>query len=493
MQKKNLHWVVMLMVVSIFLLILLQGFWLRAEYKAASDSFRRETSLVFRSTISHLADSLFFSQVSLLPDNDSIEFQEGPISITMLASERDSLEPGDTRFRSREFRRREQDSARHARRDIALRVGREVPDSLGIAFMRSNGPSPGNMRNFYLAFAEGIGPDTLKVLYKKALPERYQRLPLEIVEREFNWRQHSWNRPAPTRNDSIPFMTGFIPLGMNKMYAARFDKVRSHLFSSLLPQLGFSVFITGLILLSFVLVFRSMRSQQRLLELKNDFIGNMTHELKTPVATVGVALEAMQGFDVLKDPEKTREYIDMARHELDRLSMMTDKILKTSVFDYETEIRNNKTAMDMKPIVEKVMASFQLVAEKKKTQFHFEHRGQSQVMGHQEHLTQMIYNLVDNAFKYAGDSPEIKVSLEEQADSIVLRISDQGPGISLEHQSRIFEKFYRVPSGDIHTVKGYGLGLNYVAGVVKSHGGKISIVSKPENGAVFEVKLPKIG
>ncbi|MEE4176015.1 MAG: HAMP domain-containing sensor histidine kinase [Bacteroides sp.] len=493
MQKKNPHGVVMLMVVSILLLILLQGLWLRAEYKAASDSFRRETNLVFRSTLSHLADSLFFSQVRLLPEYDSLESQGGPISVSMFAESHDSLPPGSPRFREREIRRREQDSIRNKRRNLGLGGSQQSPDSMHIVVMRPNGPSPGNMRNIYLAYAEGIESDTLKELYQKALPDRYQNLPMEIVIREVDWRQHSWNRPPPLRNDSIPFITGFIPLGMNKMYAASFDGVRAYLFSSILPQLGFSVFITGLILLSFIIVFRSLRSQQRLLEQKNDFIGNMTHELKTPVATVGVALEAMKSFDVLKDPEKTQEYIDMARHELDRLGMMTDKILKTSVFDYETEIRNNKTAVDLLPIVEKVMASFQLVAERKKTHFHFEHKGQSLVMGHQEHLTQMIYNLVDNAFKYAGDSPEIKVSLEEQADSAELRVSDQGHGISLEHQSRIFEKFYRIPSGDVHTVKGYGLGLNYVAGVVKSHGGKISIESKPGDGAIFVVKLPKIG
>lgn len=481
----------MLMVLSVLLLIVLQGFWLRAEYKAASDSFRRETSLIFRSTLQHLADSLFFSQVEILETDDSLYEHEGPISITSVAPVDDSLRVSSGRMRRSEGWRFDADSIRTGRGNITFRMGRQSPDSLRLRFFRQNFNAPGNMRFMYLAFSEGYPSDTLKMLYQKTLPERFRKLPLEIVEREMDWQRHMWNRPPEIRNDSQPFITGFVPLGMNKLYAANFGRVRAYLFYNLLPQMGFSLIITGLIILSFILVLRSLRSQQRLLEQKNDFIGNMTHELKTPVATVGVALEAMKSFDVLKNPEKAVEYIDMARHELDRLGMMTDKILKTSVFDYETEIRNNKKVVDLKEIMEKVMASFLLVAEKKGIRFRFDPKGNASLLGHEDHLTQMIYNLVDNAFKYAGSSPEIKLSLEEQDNQIILKVADQGPGIGQQHQNRIFEKFYRIPSGDVHTVKGYGLGLNYVAGVVKSHGGKISIESRPGAGAIFEVIIPK--
>lgn len=479
------------MVVSVVLLIVLQSFWLRAEYKAAADSFRRETNLIFRGTLQHLADSLFFKQVDPFSGEDSLFENERPTSIASVALVDDSLREGPQRMRRLEMRRLDGDSSRRGRRDITLRLDRGDSDSLRVRMSRQNPNMPGNLRFLYLAFSDGYPSDTLEILFRKALPERYHNLPLAIVERELDWQRHAWNRPPPLRNDSLPFMTGFVPLGMQKMYAANFGEARSFLFFSILPQLGFSLFITGLIILSFILVLRSLRSQQRLLEQKNDFIGNMTHELKTPVATVGVALEAMKNFEVLKNPEKAMEYIDMARHELDRLGMMADKILKTSVFDYESEIRNNKKVIDLSAIVEKVMGSFQLIAERKGTRLRFEHHGNASLLGHEDHLTQMIYNLVDNAFKYAGNSPEIKVSLEEQAESVILRFSDQGPGIAAEHHSRIFEKFYRIPAGDVHTVKGYGLGLNYVAGVVKSHGGKISIESKPGSGAVFEVKLPK--
>ena len=481
----------MLMVLSIMLLIILQGFWLRAEYKAASDSFRRETHLIFRSTLQHLADSMFFSQMEFIEGGDTLQYPSGPLSVTAIAPGPDKPNLPRPRMRRDESRSPGFDSLAPRRGNIDFRVRRPYSDSVRIEIFRQGRDFQGNMRFLHLALAEGYPTDTLKILYRKSLPERYQELPFEIIEKEVDWQRYFRNRQPSGSIEDEPFTTGFVPLGLNKIYAARFSKVKSFLLYSILPQIGFSIIITGLIILSFFLVLKSLRSQQRLLEQKNDFIGNMTHELKTPVATVGVALEAMKSFDVLKNPEKALEYIDMARHELDRLGMMTDKILKTSVFDYESEIRNNRRVLDLKIITEKVMTSFQLVAQRKGTKFLFDQKGDAHILGHEDHLTQMIYNLVDNAFKYADESPEIKLSLEEQPDYVVLRISDQGPGISPEHQSRIFEKFYRIPSGNVHTVKGYGLGLNYVSGVVKSHEGKISLESKPGAGTVFEVKLPK--
>lgn len=479
MKKEKFRLVVLLMVFSVVLLSILQVLWLRAEYRAARDSFRRETHLVFRSTAQHLADSIFFSKVKLMPGYDSISGGRYP----MFRFPPTLTDSAGKRMRTIDVHHTGADTAA---RQVRIQITGERSDTLTAA-----SGQPGNFRYILSMFSEGFSADSLEKHYRKALPEAYRRLDFEIIERKADWFQHGWGRPPQERNDSLPFATGFYPFGMNSVYAANFSGVRPFLLLDILPQLLFSVFITGLILLSFILVYRTLKAQQRLIEQKNDFIGNMTHELKTPVATVGVALEAMQSFDVLKNPGKTREYIIMARHEIDRLGMMTDKILRTSVFDYESEIRHDKTMVDMAAVAEKVCASFQLVAEKNHTSLIYKSTGNTSFIGHAEHLTQMVYNLVDNAFKYAGQGPEIRITLEGHDDLLVLTVADQGPGIAAVHHARIFEKFYRVPSGDVHTVKGYGLGLNYVAGVVKSHGGKISLESTPGAGAIFEVKLPK--
>ncbi|MBW6498886.1 MAG: HAMP domain-containing histidine kinase [Bacteroidales bacterium] len=483
MKRKNFRLVVLLMIFSVVLLSILQVLWLRSEYRASRDSFRRETHLVFRSTAQHLADSIFFSQVKLMPGYDSISGGRSQMfRFPPTLSDSAGFASGN-RMRTLEIYHPAADTAA---RQVRIQIEAERTDTL-----TATPNQPGNFRYLLSMFSEGFSADSLGKYYRKALPENYRRLDFEIIERKADWFQHGWGRPPQERNDSLPFATGFYPFGMNSVYAANFSGVRPFLLLDILPQLLFSIFITGLILASFILVHRTLKAQQRLIEQKNDFIGNMTHELKTPVATVGVALEAMLSFDVLKNPEKTREYIEMARHELDRLGLMTEKILRTSVFDYESEIRQNKTMVDMAAVAKKVCSSFHLVAEKNHTSLVCESAGSCTVLGHAEHLTQMLYNLADNAFKYAGHGPEIRITLEGDNNHLQLTVADHGPGIAPEHHTRIFEKFYRVPSGDVHTVKGYGLGLNYVAGVVKSHGGKIVLESKPGHGAAFIVKLPK--
>ncbi len=467
------------MIISMLLLIVLQGLWLHSEYKGASDDFKRETNLLFRSTIHHLADSLFFSQMDPATGDD-------------LENERFSTANNDsTRLSSIQVRRigSQNDSTGIKSSSIIIQGNR--PDQDSIVLHDTVVHSSGSMRFIFNRFAREITPERMTVHFHNTLDPQYQQLEVSVIEKEVDWFQRPRARQPQQRRDSLPYTTSYVPVGMNKVYAASFQGVRGFLLQQLLPQIGFSVFITGLILLSFIMVSRSLRNQQRLIEQKNNFIGNMTHELKTPVATVGVALEAMQNFDVMHDPEKARQYIDMARHELERLSLMTDKILKTSVFDAEKEICDNLGRVDMALVVEKVMASFELVAQNTNTAMIFTRSANNIIQGHEEHLTQMVYNLADNALKYGSQGPSINFHLEEKPQHLILKVSDQGPGIPEMHQQKVFEKFYRVPSGNIHTVKGYGLGLNYVRAVVRGHKGKIHLKSYPGQGASFEIRLPK--
>ena len=147
--------------------------------------------------------------------------------------------------------------------------------------------------------------------------------------------------------------------------------------------------------------------------------------------------------------------------------------------------------MAISEIVEKVISSFRILAEQKGIAFSFQNEGDTTILGNREHLTQMIYNLVDNAVKYAAEGKEITITTGEIPDAVILEVKDKGPGIEPAHRSKIFEKFYRVPTGNVHNVKGYGLGLHYVEGVVKHHNGKISLESRIGKGCRFVVKLPK--
>ncbi len=426
----------LLISISVVFLVLLQMFWLRAEYRSSSEGFRRETNLLFRNTMFHISDSI----VSGFMD----QFME-----------RDTLEEGEI-----------------GQRDTIIITRRRNTDTRG-------------HKGF---FFEMVHPDSIGRQYEQALRNHNIMLPPDILKEETGWLPSSYQKTDEIR-DSLRYATQFVPLGMYS-YAANFEKVRPMIIRSILPQVGFSVFITLLIALSFLLIARSLHGQQRLIDQKNDFIGNITHELKTPVATTEVALEAMKHFDVLKNPDQTKEYLDMATLELNRLSMITDKILRTSVFDYKKDIQLHKTPVELGSVAKEAIESFRFQAALKGINFTLHSEDNLVVSGHESHLLQMIYNLIDNAMKYASGGPEVTIQLTGTDEKVTVAVCDKGPGIPEAHQKKIFDKFYRLPSGNVHNVKGYGLGLHYVKGVVKAHGGRITLESSPGKGACFIIKLP---
>ena len=274
------------------------------------------------------------------------------------------------------------------------------------------------------------------------------------------------------------------------VYVAQFPEYQSFVFKKTLPQILFSLLLFGMTTLAFGLVYRSLRQQERLTALKNDFISNITHELKTPIATVSVAIEALQNFNALQKPELTKEYLDISKNELSRLSMLVDKVLKLSVFE-QKEPELKKEIIDLASLVAQVLDSMRLQFEKLGVKIAFDTEGadHTYIEADKTHLTSVIYNLLDNAIKYDGKNVNIQFATDQNA--LKMSIEDDGCGIASEYQAKIFDKFFRVPKGDIHNVKGYGLGLSYVASIVKQHGGRIEVQSVLEKGSTFSVFLPK--
>jgi len=238
-------------------------------------------------------------------------------------------------------------------------------------------------------------------------------------------------------------------------------------------------------------MYQSIRSSQRLVEIKNDFIGNITHELKTPIATVSVAIEALKNFKGINNAELTQEYLGIAQQELNRLSMLTDKILKTAIFEDQGVVILTER-IDVEKIITQVLATLKLVFEKHQVNIQFEKRGTDFTMnGSADHLTNVFYNLIDNAIKYGAEQPEIKILLSDLNDNISIAVQDKGLGIPTQYQKKIFEKFFRVPTGDVSNTKGYGLGLSYVDSVVRKHRGTITLESELGEGSTFVIILPK--
>jgi len=240
----------------------------------------------------------------------------------------------------------------------------------------------------------------------------------------------------------------------------------------------------------FIFLYRNLAQQRRLAEMKNDFISNITHELKTPIATVSVAVEALRNFGGLQKPERTKEYLDISAGELQRLGLLVDKVLKLSMFEKD-EISLQKESFDLLDLITEVMTSMKLQFENQHAVTSLASSGDNFVIdADRVHITSVIYNLLDNALKYTKADPRIDVELIRKDEYFELRVKDNGIGISAENQRKVFDQFFRVPTGDRHNVKGYGLGLSYINHIVKQHHGLIEVESAPGKGSTFIVKLP---
>ena len=274
-------------------------------------------------------------------------------------------------------------------------------------------------------------------------------------------------------------------------YAMTLGNVFPFILKEISLPILFSVLLTGITLLSFILLYRNLLQQRKLTAIKNEFIGNITHELKTPIATVSVAIEAMKDFDALQSPEKTREYLGIAGQELGRLSMLVDKVLRLSMFENK-EVELSFERFDVSMLLQEVIRSMQIQFEKHGADVEVQYKGTDFFIdADRMHVASVIYNLLDNAIKYSKDIPKIRILAAVTGQDFILQISDNGIGIDPAYGQRVFEKFFRVPHGNLHNVKGYGLGLSYAAHIAEKHKGSIKVESDGENGATFIITLPR--
>ena len=273
--------------------------------------------------------------------------------------------------------------------------------------------------------------------------------------------------------------------------------IHLHLYKKgkLLLQKTWVVFIISLLLILIVLScfaysLRIIFNQKKVSEVKNDFINNMTHELKTPISTVSLALEALVNFDVRNDEQRSVKYLDVSRKEIRRLSTMVEKVLNIASYE-KGEIYLNKKSHSINTLVDDVVDIISMQVHKKGGALNAELLASpDEVFVDKVHINNLLYNLIDNANKYFVDQPMITISTKNYIDGVIIEVIDQGLGISKENLTRIFDKFYRVPTGDIHNIKGYGLGLSYVKDIVEMHGGILNVESELNKGTKFIIQIP---
>jgi two-component system, OmpR family, phosphate regulon sensor histidine kinase PhoR len=275
-----------------------------------------------------------------------------------------------------------------------------------------------------------------------------------------------------------------------KYLSVFFPQQKKYLLAALWPILlvmgGFLI----MLVFSFYYTVNTIVQQKKLSDIKNDFISNMTHEFKTPISTISLACEVLNDTTVEKPKERVEKYVQMIADENKRLSLLVENILQTAILD-KGKLKLKIQHIDIHNLIEQTIDNIKLQVENKEGSISTQLNAKAPLIeADRVHITNIIFNLIDNALKYSEKKPEIKIITKEDEEGIFISVKDNGIGISKENQKKIFDTMYRVPTGNVHNVKGFGLGLSYVKAVVEKHTGSISVSSEPGEGSTFTVYLP---
>jgi len=273
---------------------------------------------------------------------------------------------------------------------------------------------------------------------------------------------------------------------------ANFPGEKKFVVSSVIGMGGLSILFTLIIVIAYSSALQQLVKQRQISEIKTDFINNMTHEFKTPIATINLALDAIKNPKISSNPEALTRYMGMIREENKRMHAQVENVLRISKLE-KNELDIKKERLSLHDIIEDAITHIELIVEDRQGYINT-HLGavKTSVLANESHFTNVLVNILDNAVKYSSDTPKIDVYTENLKNFILVKIRDQGDGMTKQVQKKIFDKFFREHTGDIHNVKGHGLGLAYAKRIVEDHAGQIWVQSDKGRGSTFIIKLPLI-
>ncbi len=483
-----------LMVISILGITAFLLYWLKQTYDREEKSLSIKTEMAFRETIMQL------QVVKLKLDRTIWNGKDSSSGNQKIIMHSENGEQVSIRFKPKQeiistinvIRGKLQDSLKKipgGKPGMITISMNETSAGMGkdsMKFSRHIQGSHGNGdRIFNLLYGVDSLQDSLRLTeidsaYTAALKEEKINIPFTILK-------------ADSANSSDEFAFNEVTVGLAKpvTYKLKTGNTFPYLLKQIIQPVLFSFLLLGITILSFVLLYRNLLKQQRLAASKNEFISNITHELKTPIATVGVAIEALKNFNAMDNPQRTKEYLDISSNELQRLGLLVDKVLKLSMFE-KKEVELKYETMNLKEVVEEVVSSLKLQLEKNRAVVAISSQGDVNIQGDRLHMLSVVFNLVDNSIKYSNKEPSIQIDMKEKENNVVVKITDNGIGMDPAYKDKVFDKFFRIPHGDTHNAKGYGLGLSYTAQVIQKHHGTITVESQPGVGTTFTIGLPKV-
>lgn len=485
--SKDKTWLFILMIISQIMLAGLLAQWLRSQWNDEKESFQKDINQKFIECVDQVMDSMLIKHLIVPVLHDTV-FKE------KVSQGSHKLNPADASKESQRITAfiNEKDGQKHTMVTISLPDSGSAIRREDVAFstydstekkmllrsvkliIRQTEDSVGKKNRFDHIIS--IVPDTilLKKLFKDKLGYPGTRF-------DIRWVEDSSKNKSDIKGPVMYFRTNLF----EKPLHVEIIHYQGIILKSILAQLLFALVLLISTGAAFFFTYRNMRKQEVLNNLRDDFINNISHELKTPVSTVSVALEALKSFDRKNDPSKSDEYLDIAFSEMKRLDQLISQILNTSILEDNKGYLTPEEA-DLVSLTKDVLNSMQIRFAQRMAKVEFSASQEKIFLKLDKlHIQGVLINILDNSLKYCSENPVIKVSLEQGNSEVNLLISDNGPGIPKEYLSKVFDKFFRVPEGNIHNIKGYGLGLSFADLVMKNHSGSISVRNKDEGGCEF--------
>lgn len=274
-------------------------------------------------------------------------------------------------------------------------------------------------------------------------------------------------------------------------FGVQFPNREAHI----LNQMGiwsFSSIVLLIVIIFFAYTIFVIMKQKRLSEIQKDFINNMTHEFKTPISTIAVSTEVLKDPDIVRHPERLLNYATIIEKENVRLKQQVERVLQVAKLERD-DIGLKKEKVDVHEVINDAIKNTTMALQERNGSVTCDLKAaRHHVNADRLHLTNVLYNLIDNAIKYCSHEPHVVIETRDDGKYMGIAVRDNGIGIAPEHLKRIFEKFYRVPTGNVHDVKGFGIGLNYVKTLIEAHKGIIKVESEPGKGSTFRIMLPEL-
>ncbi len=537
MKRWKFIGLISLMVVSLLGIIWVQLVWINNAIAVRNDLFNRSVYQSLYTTARKMESARnikFFEQMTLadsIPRNQASEIITNPLSQAYIDIPKDftDIKPGQSIETSESFSVRiteegdrlmfsgglqtsiSNDSIRYiSRRDIPGLVVHKMPDrSVNMEIQEDKFQSwvqkkTEELRNmgdqmineiYNWELSTGADTELIYATLKRELANAGIFTPFEFAVIEngtvVNGRSSKFSEPDfMTSNYSVGLFPNSL-IDTNTRLALKFPERNNYIIGSMSLILGASSVFSIIIMVTFALSIFFIIRQKKISEMKSDFINNMTHEFKTPIATISLAADTIANPKIIGDESRVLHFVRMIKKENVRMNKQVENILQISTLD-KSEMEFVFEEVDINLIVQRSIETFEIQINERGGNIFFLPEAKDPVItGDLEHLTNLVHNLLDNANKYSPEAPDITVRTETNDSGIKLTVEDRGMGMSKTVQSKIFERFYRQSGGNVHNVKGFGLGLSYVKAIVEAHNGTISVSSEPGKGTRFEVYLPR--